>query len=219
VVPNSEFALNASSDPGEPGLSAESVKYGFRFSEALRRFDEENGQDPNLLVVEGVAYPQELLYAERLTDWVLRLSPEAPEHLLLAARSQHICRWTIPRNTYEMTRAGYLRWRSDLKQFHAGKSAEILREVGYDDETMTRVRDLNLKKLLGRDPDCQVLEDALCLVTLQYQLADLVARNEPAKIIEILRKTWKKMSETARAHALKLKFSEMEKRLIEEAIG
>jgi hypothetical protein len=211
--------LNASSDPGERGLSAESVKYGFRFSEALRRFDEENGQDPNLLVVEGVAYPQELLYAERLTDWVLRLSPEAPEHLLLAARSQHICRWTIPRNTYEMTRAGYLRWRSDLKQFHAGKSAEILREVGYDDDTMTRVRDLNLKKLLGRDPDCQVLEDALCLVTLQYQLADLVARNEPAKIIEILRKTWKKMSETARAHALKLKFSEMEKRLVEEAIG
>jgi Domain of unknown function (DUF4202) len=203
---------------GEQGLSAEFVKYGFRFSEALRRFDEENGQDPNLLVIDGVAYPQELLYAERLTDWVLRLSPEAPEHLLLAARSQHICRWTIPRNTYEMTRAGYLRWRSDLKQFHAGKSAEILSEVGYDDEMITRVRNLNLKKFLGRDPDCQVLEDALCLVTLQYQLADLVARSEPAKIIEILQKTWKKMSETARAHALKLKLSEMEKRLIEEAI-
>jgi hypothetical protein len=207
VVSNSEFLLTAGS-----------AKFGPRFSEALRRFDEENGQDPNLQVVEGVARPQELLYAERLTDWVLRLYPEASEHLLLAARSQHICRWTIPRNRYEMTRAGYLRWRSDLKQFHAGKSADILREVGYDEDTITRVRNLNLKKLLGHDPDCQVLEDALCLVTLQYQLADLVAKTEPAKIIEILRKTWKKMSEAARAHALKLKFSQVEQQLIEKAL-
>jgi len=203
--------MNDSADaPRERGLSAESTKYGPRFSEALRRFDEENRQDPNLLILDGVAHPQELLYAERLTDWVLRLDPEASEHLLLAARSQHICRWTIPRDTYEMTRAGYLRWRSDLKQFHAGKSAEILRDVGYDEETIARVRTLNLKKLLGRDPACQVLEDALCLVTLQYQLADLVAKTEPAKIVEILRKTWKKMSRAAHEHALTLRFSEVE---------
>lgn len=204
--------------PHEVGLSAESRKYGSRFLEAWRRFDEENGQDPNLIVVEGVAHPQELLYAERLTDWVLRLVPEASEHLLLAARSQHICRWTIPRNTYEMTRAGYLRWRSDLKQFHAGKTAEILHEVGYDEETIARVRNLNLKKLLGRDPDCQILEDALCLVTLQYQLADLVAKTEPAKMIEILQKTWKKMSKVAREHALSLTFSDTEKQLVEKAL-
>jgi len=211
--------MNESADsPQDRGLSAESTNYGPRFSEALRRFDEENGQDPNLLDVDGAAYPQELLYAERLTNWVRRLNPEASEHLLLAARSQHICRWTIPRNTYEMTRAGYLRWRSDLKQFHAGKSAEILREVGYDEETIARVRDLNLKKQLGRDPDCQVLEDALCLVTLQYQLADLVAKTEAAKIVEILRKTWKKMSQAARDHALKLPFSETERRMVEEAL-
>jgi hypothetical protein len=204
--------------PRERGLSANYVKYGTRFSEALRRFDEENAQDPNLIIVEGVARPQELLYAERLTDWVLRLNPEASEPLLLAARSQHIRRWTIPRKTYEMSRAGYLRWRSDLKQYHAGKSSEILREVGYDDETIALVRDLNLKKRLGRDPDCQVLEDALCLVTLQYQLADLVAKTEPAKIIEILQKTWKKMSKAAREHALTLPFSEGEKEFIEKAL-
>jgi hypothetical protein len=118
-----------------------------------------------------------------------------------------------------MTRAGYLRWRSDLKQFHAGKSAEILRAVGYDEETISRVSSLNLKKLLGRDPDCQVLEDGLCLVTLQYQLADLIAKTEPAKMIEILRKTWKKMSPAAHAQALQLPFSETERRVIEEALG
>jgi Domain of unknown function (DUF4202) len=205
--------------PPEWGLSAKSTKYGPRFSEALCRFDEKNGQDPNLLVVEGVAHPQELLYAERLTEWVLRLNPEASEHLLLAARSQHICRWTIPRNTYEMTRAGYLRWRNDLKQFHAGKSAEILRKVGYDEETITRVRNLNLKKQLGRDPDCQVLEDALCLITLQYQLADLIEKTDPEKMVGILQKTWKKMSDAARTQALALSYTEAESALIHQALG
>jgi hypothetical protein len=205
--------------PRKRGLSAELAKYGRRFSEAFRRFDEENRKDPNLVMVEGVAQPQELLYAERLTEWVLRLAPEASEHLLLAARSQHIRRWTVPRASYEMTRTGYLKWRADLKQFHAAQSAEILGEVGYDEETIQRVWDLNLKKLLGRDTDSQILEDALCLVTLQYQLADLVAKTEPGKMIDILRKTWKKMSQTARDHALSLTYSDAEKRLIEQALS
>jgi uncharacterized protein DUF4202 len=205
--------------PPERGLSAGSQKYGSRFSEAWRRFDEENGRDPNLVVVDEVAHPKELFYAERLTDWVLRLNPEASEQLLLAARSQHICRWIIPRHTYEMTRVGYLRWRSDLKQFHAAKSAEILREVGYDAELIGQVRDLNLKKNLGRDPDCQVLEDALCLVTLQHQLADLVAKTERGKMIEILRKTWKKMSPLGHEHAMTLSFSDAEKELIQKAVS
>jgi hypothetical protein len=196
-----------------------STNFDPRFRNAVARFDEENGRDPTLLVVDQVAYPQELLYALRLTEWVLRLQPDASERLLLAARSQHICRWTIPRNSYEMSRAGYLRWRNDLKQFHARKTGEILREVGYDDETIAQVCDLNLKKKLGRDPECQVLEDALCLVTLQYQLSDLVAKTEPAKMVFILQKTWKKMSPIAREHALKLPLSETERQLIEQAMS
>src|ERR1700733_11230278 len=211
--------IDSADTPRKRGLSAELAKYGPRFLEAFRRFDEENRNDPNLVLVEGVARPQELLYAERLTDWVLRLAPEASEHLLLAARSQHIRRWTVPRASYEMTRVGYLKWRADLKQFPAAQSAKILAEVGYDQETIQRVRDLNLKKLLGRDADSQILEDALCLVTLQYQLTDLVAKTEPGKMIEILRKTWKKMSPQAHAQALRLPFSETERRVIEEALG
>jgi hypothetical protein len=211
--------INSADTPRKRGLSAEFAKYGPRFSEAFRRFDEENRNDPNLVIVEGVAHPQELLYAERLTDWVLRLAPDASEHLLLAARSQHIRRWTVPRAYYEMTRAGYLKWRADLKQFHAAQSAEILGKVGYDQETIQRVRDLNLKKLLGRDPDTQVLEDALCLVTLQYQLTDLVAKTDPAKMVDILRKTWKKMSQAARYQALALVYSDLEKQLLEQALS
>src|ERR1700733_6476141 len=211
--------IDSADTPRKRGLSAELAKYGPRFLEAFRRFDEENRNDPNLVMLEGVARPQELLYAERLTEWVLRLAPEASEQLLLAARSQHIRRWTVPRASYKMTRAGYLKWRADLKQFHAAQSAEILGEVGYDEETIQRVRDLNLKKLLGRDADSQILEDALCLVTLQYQLTDLVAKTEPGKMIEILRKTWKKIAQDARDHALALTYSHAEKRLIEQALA
>jgi hypothetical protein len=190
----------------------------WRYSEAIRRFDEENGRDPHLIVVDGVAQPHELLYARRLTEWVLRLQPNASKPLLLAARSQHICRWLVPRRSYEMTRAGYLRWRNDLKHLHAKKSAEILREVGYDEATIARVVELNLKKGIGHDQECQVLEDALCLVTLQYQLADLMEKTDPDKMVGILRKTWKKMSDVARAHALALPFTEAESALVQQAV-
>src|SRR5437899_233735 len=105
------------------------VRDPIRFQAAIRRFDEENARDPNTEVVDGAAQPRELVYARRLSDWVRKLAPAASEELRLAARSQHLCRWTIPRSSYEMTRAGYLRWRSDLKAFHARKAGEILREV------------------------------------------------------------------------------------------
>src|ERR1700722_14069899 len=116
------------------------MKDGGRFEEAIRRFDEENSRDPNSVTIESVCYPQELLYARRLTDWVLRLRPDASDVLRLAARSQHVCRWMIPRHSYEMTRAGYLRWRTDLKQFHAAKTGGIMREAGYPEEITARVR-------------------------------------------------------------------------------
>jgi Domain of unknown function (DUF4202) len=195
------------------------MEFDARFHQAIRCFDEENARDPHLIDVDGVRQAYELFYAQKLTEWVERLCPEPTEVLLLAARCQHICRWTIARSSFEMTRAGYLRWRNALKQFHAQKSAEILRRVGYPEEVITRVRDLNLKTNLGTDPECQILEDALCLVTLQYQLADLVAKTDRDKMISILRKTWKKMSDAARQHAVALSYSDREKELIQEALG
>ena len=211
--------MSDSKDTKDRGPMAGSEKFGPRFSKAVARFDAENSRDPNQVVVDGITHPQELLYAIRLTDCVARLQPNASEQLLLAARCQHICRWTIPRSNYEMNRAGYLRWRTELKQFHASKSEEILREVGYDDELISRVREMNLKKNLGRDPECQVLEDALCLITLQYQLSDLVAKTDPVKMVEILRKTWKKMSPAAHAAALKLSYTDAEKELLNQALS
>ena len=189
-----------------------------RFEAAFRRFDEENARDPNRETAEGAARPRELLYAQRLSNWVSRLQPDASEALRLAARCQHLCRWEIPRQSYPMTRAGYLQWRATLKKFHAQKAGDTLRELGYPDETIRRVQDLNLKKYFPDDPESRVLEDALCLVFLQYQLADLAARTKEDKTINALQKSWQKMTAAARAEALKLNYGTREKALLERAL-
>ncbi len=189
-----------------------------KFEAAFCRFDEENARDPNREMAGGVSHPRELLYARRLTEWVLRLCPDASEELRLAARCQHICRWEIPRSSHPMTRAGYLKWRADLKKFHAQKAGAILREAGYDEDTISRVQDLNLKKHFPDDPDTRVLEDALCLVFLQFQLADLAAKTDEDKTINALKKSWAKMTEAARAEALKLEFGPRENTLLQCAL-
>jgi len=190
-----------------------------RFKAAIRRFDEENGRDPNQVTVDGVSQPRELVYAKWLTDWVLKLAPGASEELRLAARCQHLCRWTVPRQSYPMTRIGYLQWREDLKKFHAQKAGEILAEVGYPAEMIRRVQNLNLKKDFPRDLETRVLEDALCLVFLERQLADLAGKTAEDKMINALQKSWKKMTPAARELALKLDYKPREKELLEKALA
>jgi hypothetical protein len=189
-----------------------------RFAEALRRFDAENSRDPNIEIANGNPHPKELLYAQRLTVWVLRLCPEAPEELRLAARCQHLCRWEIPRSSYPMTRPGYLTWRANLKKFHAQKAGEILRACGYPEDLILRVQDLNLKKNFPADPLCRVLEDALCLVFLEFQFAELAAKTDEAKTINALQKSWGKMTEAGRSAALKLNYGPQEMKLLEAAL-
>jgi hypothetical protein len=184
-----------------------------KFEASIRRFDAENARDPN---VEN-GQPRELIHAQRLNGWVLRLCPDASEELRLATRCQHICRWEIPRGSYPMTRAGYLKWRADLKIFHAKKSGEILRETGYDETVIRRVQELNLKNKFPDDPESRVLEDALCLVFLQFQFAGLAAKTAEDKTINALQKSWAKMTGAGRAEALKLDFGPREKNLLQRA--
>jgi hypothetical protein len=189
-----------------------------RFIAALARFDAENSKDPKTVVCEEVAQPHELVYSRWLTDWVLRLAPEASEPLRLAARCQHLCRWEIPRDSFPATRAGYLKWRQTLKEFHADTAASILREVGYGNDFIDQVRALNLKKNFPADPECRVLEDALCLVFLEHQFADLATKATEEKMITALQKCWAKMTPDAHAEALKLNYSATERRLLELAL-
>jgi uncharacterized protein DUF4202 len=190
-----------------------------RFRRAIDRFDEHNSDDPNQEVLEGVAVPRELLYAQRLSSWVLKLCADASEELRLASRCQHLCRWKIPRHSYPMTRLGYLRWRTELKSFHAQLAGEILHEVGYPESVIARVQALNLKQDFPADPDSRVLEDALCLVFLQYQLADLAHKTADEKMINALQKSWRKMTPQAQAYAFELPYGEKERSLIDRALA
>src|SRR5690348_12626611 len=160
-----------------------------RFERALRRFDQENAKDPNLETSNGRQVPREAVYAERLSAWVTRLQPDASEALRLAARSAHLCRWMIPRDSFPPDRSGYLRWRQELKKFHAVKVGEILREVGYEEPVVSRVQGLVSKSLFPANPDSRVLEDALCLVFLQWQFADLAGKSSQEKMINAVQKT------------------------------
>ena len=189
-----------------------------RLQQVLRRIDQLNSEDPNKEIVEGVLRPRELVYSERLTAWVLRLAPEASEALRIASRGQHLCRWTIPRQQYEMTRRGYLKWRETLKAFHAQRVGTLMHEAGYSEPEIARVQRLMSKRELPGDPDTQSLEDALCLVFLETQFADLRNKEPEAKMIDILRKTWKKMSERARQEALQLPLGTQERELVERAV-
>lgn len=190
-----------------------------RFDAALRRFDAENGLDPNLEPTPDGPRPREHIYAHWLTEWVLRLCPEASEPLRLAARCQHLCRWQVPRNSQPMTRAGYLKWRAELKKFHARKAGEILRELGYPETVIARVQSLNLKENLPQDPECQIIEDALCLVFLEHQFADLAAKSSDEKMIGVLRKTWNKMSAKGQMAAQTLTYGRHEQKLLDQALA
>ena len=192
-----------------------------RFERAIRYIDEANREDPKSENVDGVATPKELVYGERMQRWVERLDPHAPEALRIAARSQHIRRWEIPRNEYPMDRKGYLRWRTTLYAHHADKASEILRAVAYDDATIERVRSLLQKKNLRGDADVQTLEDAAALVFLVHHLDDFSARADigEEKAIDIVRKTWSKMTERGHQAASRLELSAESMALIEKALG
>lgn len=190
-----------------------------RFDRAIFLFDEANARDPNQIVVAAERRPRELVYAQRMTDWLARLAPGASEPLRLAARSQHICRWTRPRADYSMTRAGYHRWRSDLGRFHAETAGTLMRDAGYDQPTIDRVGSLLRKEHLKTDPDAQTLEDVICLVFLENYFADFAAQHDEEKVIEILRKTWKKMSPVGQAEAMRLPLSAEAHALVTRALS
>jgi len=187
--------------------------------DAYLRFDAANAEDPNTINVNGKPRPKELIFAERLSAAVLSLDPDASTALRLAARCQHIRRWKMPRSTQPMGRTGYLKWRTLLKKFHADESAKILTTVGYDRDLIERVQELNLKKNLKTDEDCQTLEDALCLVFLEYQFDALIADTEQEKLLGIVRKTWAKMSPRGQQATDKITFSEQGARVLQQALS
>ncbi len=166
---------------------------------AIGSIDAGNAQDPNIVTVRGRTGPKELLHSELVTEWIGRLRADAEEPLLLAARGHHYRRWTVPRTSQPAGRAGYLRWRKLLQEQHAHELGDVLGAAGYDDRTIARVQSIVRKEGLAADADVQALEDALCLVFLETQLADVAARLDPDTLERVLVRTARKMSDAGRA--------------------
>jgi hypothetical protein len=154
-----------------------------------------------------------------MSAWLERLSPQASEPLKLAVRCQHIRRWAILRSAYPEGRVGYLRWRKEQSLAHAALAGEILGRVGYDADTIGRVQSLVKKEGIKHDPEAQLLEDVTCLVFLESELAAFAPKHEEAKLVDILQKTWLKMSPVGRDAALALKLPAPLRALVEKAVA
>lgn len=190
-----------------------------KLEQALARFDALNAEDPNEEEVDGEVQPKELVYGRRMSERLARFAPDAPEAVKLAVRAQHLRRWTLPRSDFPMDRAGYLTWRTRCAKMHAELATGVLEEVGYDADTIARVQKILTKRGLKSDPEVQLLEDTACLVFLEHYAAAFAGKHPKEKVIDIVQKTWKKMSDAGHAAAMELPMDPGVKAVVEEALA
>jgi hypothetical protein len=193
------------------------------YQAAIAAFDKANSEDPNKDVFSGKEYPKELLYAQRMTEMQERYAPEASEAVKLAVRAQHIQRWKIPRSDYTMDKPGYMLWRTTLYKYHAETAGSLMKEAGYGDEMIARVKAIISKKDLKTDPETQMMEDIVDLVFIEHYMIGFATSHpeyDEAKWILIIKKTWNKMSIRAHEFALagKIKLPEALVPLILKAV-
>jgi hypothetical protein len=192
---------------------------GKRLTDVIAAIDAANALDPNTIEVDGEPQPAELVYGRRMSETLARLAPHASEQLRIAARGQHIERWTSPRASYPAGRVGYLKWRKDLQGFHARRIGDIMMAAGYNAGDVERVGALVRKERLKLDPDAQMIEDVACVVFLEHYLGDFLAKTGEEKLAGILAKTWNKMSPLGRDEARKLALPAPAPRLLEEGLA
>ncbi len=175
------------------------------FDKAIGLIDAANSEDPNQETVAGKDWPKELLYSHRMSDMLQRFAPDADDAMQLAIRAQHIQRWKSPRDDYPMDRIGYLQWRKDLYKIQAQTAADLLVQAGHGEDVIGRVRQAVAKKRIKENPDTQLLEDVADLVFIEHYLQEFADKHpeyDEEKWLDIIRKTWKKMSDEAQQFAL-----------------
>ncbi len=190
-----------------------------KLQHVLDAIEQCNSEDPNQEEHNNQQIAKELLYGQRMSEHLNQFAPNASEILQIAARAQHIKRWSIPRSDYPMNRQGYKQWRTELGKFHADTTAQLMDNAGYSAEQQERVAVLLQKKFLKRDNEVQCLEDVICLVFLEHYLEAFAAKHDEDKLIDIIRKTWKKMSEQGHEAALKLPFTDAMGALVGKALN
>jgi hypothetical protein len=194
-----------------------------QFQDAIDAFDKANSEDPNIETADGRDYPKELLYGLRMTDMQQRYIPDASDAVKLAVRAQHIQRWKSARRDFPMDKPGYMLWRTGLYKFHAETAGRLMKEAGYDEEMIERVKTIVSKKGLKTNPETQQMEDVADLVFIEHYMVGFASQHpeyDEAKWILIIKKTWLKMSDAAHQFALdgKIKLPEALVPLILKAI-
>ena len=175
------------------------------FEQVVNLMDAANSEDPNVEMLDGKEWPKELLYSHRMADMLARYKPEADQVVQLAIRGQHMLRWKSPRSDYPMNRKGYHQWRTALYTFHANSVAELMEKAGYDEESLERVKQAVGKKAIKKNADTQLLEDVAALVFIEHYMLAFAEKHpeyDEEKWIDIIRKTWRKMSDDAHKFAL-----------------
>jgi tRNAThr (cytosine32-N3)-methyltransferase len=189
------------------------------YERARELIDAAHAADPNR-ALDGRAAEQ--VYADRMEQWVAKLVPGAAPLLRLAARSQHLERWSVPRASFPMDRPGYLRWRKSLYTKQAERARELLQQAGVAAAEAAEVAVWVSKSGLKTNPGTQALEDAACLVFLENEIGAFAAQHADyprEKFVEIIRKTWRKMSPPAQAMARGLALPPGTAELVAEAIA
>lgn len=177
---------------------------------ALQLVDAANAGDPN---------NTENLYSKRMLETLQAFDEDAPEPLTLACYAQHVCRWKLARKDYPTGLEGYLKWRTDLAKLHATILGDAMKEAGYDADDIKRAQHIIQKRKLKTDVESQTLEDVSCLVFLNYYFDAFASKHTEEKVVDIVQKTWGKMSEKGHQAALALTLPEHLQRVVAKALA
>lgn len=169
-----------------------------RLAAVLSAIDVANAGDPT----QEDGRPAALVYGERMSAELSRLSSDASGLLQIAARGQHVERWKLPRSEYPEGRDGYLAWRHEQGRLHAERVASLMADTGYSETDQDRVRVMLRKEGIKRDPEVQMLEDVICFVFLKWYFVPFATKHDPEAITKIVVKTARKMSADGRARVL-----------------
>lgn len=175
-----------------------------RLAAVFAAIDAENADDPTKIVVDGAERPYAVVYGERMSVRLAKLAPEASDLLKIAARAQHIRRFDVPRSSQAMDKAGYYAWRNGLKKHHAEVVGRLMEKLGWSAEDIARVGQMVRKERIRQDPEAQTVEDCASLVFLEHEYAAFGEKYTDEKVIDIVAKTWAKMSDAGHAQALEL---------------
>ena len=188
------------------------------YADARKLIDDAHAGDPKP-AADG--RPAELVYADRMEAWVVRAAAEPTPLLRLAARCQHLERWSVPRTTFPDGKVGYLKWRQSLYKKQAARAEELMLQAGVPATEAAEAATWVSKTALKTNSGTQALEDAACLVFLENEIEAFAAEHADyprEKFVDIIRKTWKKMSPRGQGLASTLALPPAIEALVTEAI-